>query len=396
MDTSNPSILSLPNDILNIIINMSANYNCIITCKKLYNLILQNSKICTCCKKIINMYDNVLWITYLDDEMCHGYYKDIETYKLVKRMLQRNYKFLKKITRQCFTICTHAIKQNIKAFLLITNPTEAICIYFINCFYKGQPIIKEYNHYIDKLTPLDKKYTKLKFGKKYKTIFDCVPYQTENICLEIIRHNPKLLKYVTNQTENICLEAVKRRGRSLKHIQNQTEQICLKAIKNDSSALRYVINQTDELCLEAVKKNPNELHYVINKTDEICLEAIKKNPYCIRFIKHQEKYEKIILDKFEEDPDLIRYIENPSDSMVMKALNENISNLRYITNPPENLCIDIIQKNGMALQYVEHQTNKMCFAAIKQNAKSFCFIRNPTEQMYIEAYKMDNQILDNL
>ena len=49
----------------------------------------------------------------------------------------------------------------------------------------------------------------------------------------------------------------------------QTDEICLEAVKKNGLLLKYVENKTDEICLEAVKKNGLALWYVRDKTEEM-------------------------------------------------------------------------------------------------------------------------------
>ena len=42
------------------------------------------------------------------------------------------------------------------------------------------------------------------------------------------------------QTENICLEAVKHDGFTLKYIQKKTKDICSEAMKQNSNSIQYI------------------------------------------------------------------------------------------------------------------------------------------------------------
>jgi hypothetical protein len=56
----------------------------------------------------------------------------------------------------------------------------------------------------------------------------------------------------------------------------QTEEMCMNSIRHNISNFKYVKNKTDKLCLEVVKQNGIFLQYIENQIDEICIEAVKK------------------------------------------------------------------------------------------------------------------------
>jgi hypothetical protein len=105
----------------------------------------------------------------------------------------------------------------------------------------------------------------------------CNEEQTEEICLEAVKHNGLLLRYVKEQTKEICLEAVKEDERALQIVEEQTEEICLESVKKNGGSLQFVKKQTEQICLEAIKQNVNSLQFVKEKTEQICLEFDKKN-----------------------------------------------------------------------------------------------------------------------
>ena len=81
-------------------------------------------------------------------------------------------------------------------------------------------------------------------------------------------HNKEdLLKWYD---EEYCLEAVKQDGNMLRYVKNQTKDICLKAVKQDGLALQFVKTPTKEICLEALNRNIDAIQYVdIQKFPEI-------------------------------------------------------------------------------------------------------------------------------
>lgn len=107
-------------------------------------------------------------------------------------------------------------------------------------------------------------------------------YQTPETCLEAVKRNNQIFKYIRNQSPEICFEAVKRNGYNLSYVKEQTPELCLEAVKQNGYSLKFVRHQTPEICLEAVKQIGYCVSHVIEQTPEILLEAEKTNK---RFIQ---------------------------------------------------------------------------------------------------------------
>ena len=124
-------------------------------------------------------------------------------------------------------------------------------------------------------------------------------------CLEAVKQNGLVLRWVENQTPDICLEAVKEDGYALRFVKEQTPEICLQAVKQYGLALEYVKEQTHEICLEAVKEDGLALKYVINQTPLI-IHYLKK--YNIVIYKSYKKENRITIP----DNEMVEfYNENP-------------------------------------------------------------------------------------
>ncbi len=72
--------MNLNDDVLNLILSFTQNPECVIVCKIWYNIIIKNSSKCLKCKKIIKMYDYVIWKTDKGDDLCHMHALHKDTY----------------------------------------------------------------------------------------------------------------------------------------------------------------------------------------------------------------------------------------------------------------------------------------------------------------------------
>ncbi len=73
----------LNDDVLNLILSFTQNPECVLVCKKWYNIIIKNSSICSECKKITKIYDYVIWKTDEGDDLCHMSALHKDTYKIL-------------------------------------------------------------------------------------------------------------------------------------------------------------------------------------------------------------------------------------------------------------------------------------------------------------------------
>ena len=100
-------------------------------------------------------------------------------------------------------------------------------------------------------------------------------------CLNAVKQNGLLLRFITNQTEEICLAAINKHEFALEFCLEQTEKICLAAVNKNGCALQFVRMQNPKICLIAVRQNLYALKYCLDQTEEICLVAIKQDGWMI-------------------------------------------------------------------------------------------------------------------
>jgi len=234
-------LADLNNDVLNLILSKTDNYYCIGVCKQWYDIIIKNSIICETCNKIIKMYDTVLWITDDDDIVCHGYYGNMERYKILKNIIKEMPLFLTKIKRVSIGLWLSSISQ-------YRFPNESI-----------------------------------------KNVDD----KWYDYALKI---NPMYIQNVKNPTFSMCLDAVKKNYNVLKYIPEhfKNEEFYLSALQSCLWALQYIPEQFqlqfqfEKVILEIIDKNykaPLFYDYIKNPTEDIYVAIYKKDPDWIKKMK---------------------------------------------------------------------------------------------------------------
>lgn len=333
-------------DVLGVIYGHTKNYKCMLVSKEFYNIILKNGKKCTTCNKITKIFNNNEWTTHNDDVKCHGYYRDLEYYKMIRRMIQLSPKFFGKIERQCYALNVYAINISPSLIKYIKDQTPELCEMAIN---KDISAIKFICYPSEDLC--------LKIINKSISTFQFINNPNEKICLEAVKIDGLQLKYVNDQTYEICLEAVKNNGLSLQYVHDdfKTYEIHCQAVNNDGLSLQYINKeiQTQYLCDLAINNDYNGFVYVDEKYQsfDMCMIVIANNPYLIRTILNQR--EEYYVEIFKKNPSIFNNILYPSN--ITTGANGIALGMGNIMDGYNNTCvghnsgINIVKNNNIMI-----------------------------------------------
>ena len=89
----------------------------------------------------------------------------------------------------------------------------------------------------------------------------------------------------------------------------------------------------------------------------------------------------------------IQYINNPTEDMMLKAINAGWTNLSYIKNPTENAIKAAINQSGWAIKYVENPSEEIQLLSVRKNYDSIQYIKSPYESVQIEAVNINSDAL---
>ncbi len=261
----------LNHDVIGIIYDLCNNYYCALINKEFYDIIKHNAKICPDCHKFIKIFNQVQWITDETDiynkKLCHGYYKNLDYYKRIKKILSIHPKFIEEIDRPCF----------------------ALSLYVIN----NHPLAIEYIKQTNELChiALDLNIEAIKYIKN----------PTEDMYIKALRTNGFYIKHIT-QTLELCWIAIKSRIKAFQFIKDEfkTKELCLYVVEKDGLMLQYISEQSLELCWKAIYQNIEAIEYVAKEyqTEEMCMYVTKKDYHLISKIKtSKEQYYLELYDK---------------------------------------------------------------------------------------------------
>lgn len=210
--------------------------------------------------------------------------------------------------------------------------------------------------------------------------------QTPELCLLAVMHDPHAIEFIKNQTRELCLLAVRKDGLSIDRIRNQTEELCIEAVKEFGKALEYIRVQNVNICMEAVKKDYEALIYAKHITDEMEEEAVKQDGWLIRYVRKQTP--NLCMLAVIECASVIQYIENQTEELCLIAVKKYGLALGCVKNKTLRICLEAVKQDGMALQFVENQTPEICLEAVKQNIDAFKYVK---DRIKIISKKADEQ-----
>lgn len=199
---------------------------------------------------------------------------------------------------------------------------------------------------------------------------------SEDVWLDVIAYNPKIMKYLPQGDPNFLLAAAQKNWESLQYIKEQTREICLAAVKENGWAILFVKAQSDEICLEAVKQNGRSLRLVNNKTHEICLAAVSSQGAALEYVV--EKTPEICMAAVKNDGFALRFVPEQTPDLCLAAVLQNGGAIIVVKEQTHELCLAAVQQTGIALFHIKNKTPEICSAAVKQNPVASQFFPDRT------------------
>lgn len=186
------------------------------------------------------------------------------------------------LIEQTKELCWMALKINAVCIEYIEEPTEEMSLYAINNLY----------HVPKKFCTIQTEDIKWALVKsQYSGNFGLIENPSEDMCMEAIKRDPRLIRFIENPSEDICMEAIKLDPMAIGWIKNQTDDMKIAAVSLDGSAIMSIRDQSEDLCYLAIR-NPvfnsrifNILECINQPTLEMCMEILEKNPKLIIYVK---------------------------------------------------------------------------------------------------------------
>ncbi len=176
-----------------------------------------------------------------------------------------------------------------------------------------------------------------------------------------IAHLPDFIQFVDNPSDELQWAAVGSDGTAIRHIDKPSKQIRLNAIHQNGMAIEHIKNPTDKEAYEAVKQNGwalFELDINVDKISEgFMLTAIETTPAVINRLDCEiDIPEDVMFEAVHHNPKIIKWITNPPQSVMRKAVQRDGLVVRYLINKetplPQSIRQAAVKQNKLARLYL--------------------------------------------
>lgn len=137
------------------------------------------------------------------------------------------------------------------------------------------------------------------------------------------------------------------------------------------------------------------------KDKEFCFKALKKDTGNVKYMPKydDEFYLKVMADNTVYSiGNMFKFLENPSEEVIMAGLEKGISLLEHVKNPSEQVCIKALKKSPYSLKYLDKKkfTYNVYLEAIKQDPELINTMPEEfkTDEMYVNVVAKDFKYID--
>jgi hypothetical protein len=342
--------------------------------------------------------------------------KDLLTGSVYLRLVAAIPFFLKFINaeHQTFEMCSVAVTndgESVKYVKIWDNLTDdqafELCLsaarhsYDRHCFkYIPKKILENREHFIELV---QNNYSYMQYLPTewitYELWLEVCKNYYENYFIDKIEH-----KYFT---EELCEAIVETTPSAVFDIPSQfiNYDIVFKTVLTDPHIISSGIPkefQTRELCETILNRDPHLIEYLNPKNDSdmeyLCDFAIGNNSNSIFCIPKKFRTNERINQVFDDCPNVIRFIKDPTDQQIARAIEHNPINLRFIPwNKQTDALIEMaIDKDPACIAFVADQKEEFCWQALHKDPSCLNEIRDFSTAMVQYALMQPDIRLETL
>lgn len=139
--------------------------------------------------------------------------------------------------------------------------------------------------------------------------------------------------------------------------------------------------------LNIVNQDGNVIKIMDNPSEAVQLAAVKQNGLALEYIKDPSL--EVQLAAVKERGDAIKYIKNPSEEIQLAAVMQNGHTIERIKNPSEAVQLAAVKQNSFAVRHIDNPSDDLQLVAVTKFAGAFRLIKNPSEAVQkIEQYRL--------
>ena len=166
-------------------------------------------------------------------------------------------------------------------------------------------------------------------------------------------------------------------------------------ISNMPQRFKEIKNPSKELQAFAFDEDPALLPYLnIEIPEPFLIRGVRNKPEILQYIKNPS--EEVVLTALYFSPDVIKFVENPSDNLKNLAVSREPETIKYINNPSEELIFFAVSRAPEVIKYVKNPSEELQIEAIRRNPKVINFISHPTKKIQKLAFDIYKEKKSNL
>ena len=159
----------------------------------------------------------------------------------------------------------------------------------------------------------------------------------------------------------------------------------------ESNALEFLDESlTEDEKILAVTTFGDALRYIDNPSDKVIMAALKYDASAIRFVDHQTEKQQMMAIKtsvWRNGYNVIDLLKNPSDRVLSLLLVYDPYAIKYIKDPSEKLQLMAVRGDGHVIEYIKDPSEKVQLAAIDHDDELIEVIANPTDKVLVAALR---------
>ena len=143
-----------------------------------------------------------------------------------------------------------------------------------------------------------------------------------------------------------------------------TDNMWKVVIQLEPSILQYMKDPSNEMCLYALKEDGSNLQYVVKNpsvklTSEMIYTAVSNYPAAIFDVPVEMRDNAIKEFAFDRDPTLIKNFTNVRKEYINRKIKEDPSFIRFLNDPDEDLVCKAIENDPNYCVYVKKFTPRI-------------------------------------
>ncbi len=166
----------------------------------------------------------------------------------------------------------------------------------------------------------------------------------ERAILKLLSDDPTCILLLRNKctTDNMWKVVIQLEPSLFQYMNNPSNEMCLFALKEDGSNLQYVV------------KNPD-----VKLTSEMLYTAVKSYPAAIFDVPVEMRDNAIKEFAFDQDPTLIKNFTNIRKEYIQRKIKDDPSFIRFLNDPDEDLVCKAIENDPNYCVYVKRFTPRI-------------------------------------